>query len=208
MLHMPDRVYDSNLLDVFVPSMWDWSPLAFGILALIFLTGVPVLTRWTQDTLAPPVEGDVQRLLRDGLLVCAVVAFVFVAQDGDPSEGAWYTSITLHVVYFALGLGAVLLVRRTLSRRGKTLPRNPYATEKYAAFVYAGIGSCVIAAVPAMVTGLVSKDAWGVLYLGPLVGFALIPWILPRVVQWANQAPALEEKVEDKIAATWGGSVT
>lgn len=200
MLHMPDRAYDAALP---VPSIWDWSPVVIGLLALVALVGYPLLSSWAGGRLSYPTPDGLRALLSDVLLAFAFGALVFVAQDTGPAERSWYTSITWHVICLVIGLGVVLAVKHVAARRGKPLPRNPYSGEKYAIAVYAVIASCILAAVPTIFNGIFTQDFLVVIYVATLVGFFLFPWGFPRLLQWANQAPELEERVEGRVANAW-----
>jgi len=180
--------------------MWDWSPVVIGLLALAALIGYPLLSSWAGKRLSYPTRDGLRALLSDLLLAFAFGTLVFVAQDTGPPEGSWYTSITWHVICLVIGLAAVLAVKRVAARRGKALPRNPYSGEKYTIAVYAVIASCILAAVPTILTAMFTEDFLVVIYVAVLVGFFLFPWGFPRLLRWANQAPEFEEKVEGRLA--------
>jgi len=220
MIHMPDKL---NGVPVPVPSIWDWSPTLIALLALAFLVlgplvisraggGLPYRSAFFNE------EGFTDKghaLLRDVIIVAAMYALAFITRDIDPGERTWYTSVTWHMLTLIVGLVAVFLLKRRAESKGKVLVHNPYVrSDTYLLVVFGVMASCAMAAVPAIVVEIFSKDVIGSLLVGIYVacvaGFVAFALLCRRLIDWANdEGPIrLQERAEARIEKGWARRLT
>lgn len=193
---MPQDVYG---LPVPIPSMWDWNWGLVGLMACVLVIGLPLMA--TVSDRAFSKQEFLRTLPRDFFLICAVTALAMVAQYTSPPEGAWYTTPWWHVAWLAVGLAVMLWLREVRLKQGRVLVRGePNDPELMRTLVYGWILSWVLAAIPAIFT----LPAWGVLFTIVLLGaFFAFPWAYPRIVEWADRMPELEERVERRVEEKW-----
>jgi hypothetical protein len=189
---MPQDVYG---LPVPIPSMWDWNWALVGLMAAVIIIGLPLLA--TVSDRAFSREKFLRGLPRDFFLIGAVTALAMVAQYTTPPEGSWYTGVYWHGALLLVSIIVVLRLREVTMKGGRVLVRGqPNDPELMRTLVYGWILSWVIAAIPAIFT----LPAWGILFSIVLLGaFFAFPWLYPLIVQWADQMPEIEEKVERRI---------
>lgn len=193
---MPEDIYG---LPVPIPSMWDWNWALVGLMACVIVIGLPLLA--TVSDRAFSRETFARTLPRDFFLVGAVTALAIVAQYTNSPEGAWYTRPWWHVAWLAVALVAMVWVRKVRMHKGRVLVRGePNDAELMRTLVYAWILSWVLVAIPAIFT----LPAWGIPVTIVLLGaFFAFPWVFPLIVQWADQMPELEERIESRIEHRW-----
>jgi hypothetical protein len=124
-----------------------------------------------------------------------------VAQYTSSPEGAWYTTAVWHAVLLVLGIVVMLRLREVSLTKGRILVRGePNDPELMRTLVYGWILSWVVAVIPAIFT----LPAWGILFsIVLLAAFFAFPWGYPLIVQWADQMPEIEERVEQRIEERW-----
>ncbi len=193
---MPQDVYG---LPVPIPSMWDWNWALVGLMAAVLVIGLPLLATVSDRVFSR--EDFLRTLPRDFFLICAVTALALVAQYTNPPEGAWYTTPWWHVALLVVALVVMLVQREVRMKEGRVLVRGePNDPELMRTLVYAWILSWVLAATPAVFT----LPAWAIpptILL--LAAFFVFPWAYPRIVQWADQMPEIEERIERRIEEKW-----
>jgi hypothetical protein len=189
---MPQDVYG---LPVPIPSMWDWNWGLVGLMAAVIIIGLPLLATVSDHVFSR--EKFLRDLPRDFFLIGAVTALAMVAQYTNPPEGAWYTGVYWHGALLLVSIIVVLRLREVTMKGGRVLVRGqPNDPELMRTLVYGWILSWVVAAIPAIFT----LPAWGILFsIVLLAAFFAFPWVYPLIVQWADQMPEIEEKVERRI---------